>query len=229
MFWRLTTVADDFGRFEAETPILASQCFPLKNGQLKLSTVARWFDELTCELVTPYVVNGKHYGFFNTWDKHQRLRAKHSKYPEPSSADIRGHMLSDAVKCPSESESESESESRTRIENKYIVGLTPDAPPVNGSRWKDAEELLAFLNARTGKHFHPRLPNGAPTKGLQAIHGLLKKGYSPTTVKQVIANRWLKWGQDPKMEEFLRPETLFRPSKFENYVGELGKEHVHAM
>lgn len=116
------------------------------------------------------------------------------------------------------------SESEVR-EEKNIVGLTPNEAPVWGDasvRWKDAEELVAFLNERTGKHFQARTPAGQPTKTLTLIRQLLKQRYSVVQIRQVIANRWLKWGQDPKMQEFLRPSTLFRPTNFENYLGELG-------
>ncbi len=84
--------------------------------------------------------------------------------------------------------------------------------------------LIGFLNERTGKHFLVRHPNGEPTKAYQAVSVLLTKGYSELNIRQVIANRCLKWRDDQKMQEFLRPETLFRPSNFSNYVGELGKE-----
>ena len=37
----------------------------------------------------------------------------------------------------------------------------------------------------------------------------------------VINRKVAKWGKDPKMSEFLRPETLFRRSNFESYLGEV--------
>lgn len=99
------------------------------------------------------------------------------------------------------------------------VGLAPNGYHV-------AEGLLSFLNERTGKKFQARTPKGHPTKNLLLLSHLLKQQYSETQIRQVIANRWLKWGQDPKMQEFLRPSTLFRPSNFENYLGELGVTHA---
>lgn len=104
---------------------------------------------------------------------------------------------------------------------KHIV--PPRGETVNGSLWKCAEEVIGFLNERTGKHFQSRHPNGDPTKALMLVHSLLKKGYTPINLRQVVANRCLKWRDDQKMEEFLRPETLFRASNFTNYLGELGK------
>ena len=105
MFWRLTTAADDYGRFEADPRILLSHCFPLRVNRIKTDTVHRWLQEMvTCGLVTAYVSGGRKYAFFSTWEKHQRLRAKHSKFPEPTSADIcqrvadiGGHPLSNVA------------------------------------------------------------------------------------------------------------------------------------
>jgi len=89
MFWRLTTVADDYGRFEADPRVLLSMCFPLRVGRLKIERVEHWLKELILtEVVDTYRVGGKRYGVFKTWNKHQRVRAQHSKYPPPTSDNI---------------------------------------------------------------------------------------------------------------------------------------------
>jgi len=93
MFWRLTTVADDHGRFEADPRVLLAQCFPLRVERMKAKQAAVWLEEMVaCGLVRVYTVGGKPYGHFPTWPKHQRVRARESKYPAPpelpSSADI---------------------------------------------------------------------------------------------------------------------------------------------
>lgn len=119
LFWRLTTVADDYGRFEADPRVLLAQCFPLKVGALKVESVGRWFLELvTCGLVTTYDNTGKVLGFFVTWDKHQRRRARHPKYPAPTDDSIRCHVLSDVPE-----------ESRNRgIEKRGVVQNGASAP-----------------------------------------------------------------------------------------------------
>lgn len=84
MFWRLTTVADDYGRFEAHPSILGSACFPLRHGRLRLSQVTKWWLELVeNNLCQPYRVGDKLYGQFTTWSTHQSVRAKKSKHPAP--------------------------------------------------------------------------------------------------------------------------------------------------
>ena len=100
-----------------------------------------------------------------------------------------------------------------------IVGPTPDDAR---GLWVVAEGILEFLNKKTGRHYEPRKPNKDPTASLKAVHGLLKDGYTEQQLRQVIGNRLVKWGDDPKMEQYLRPGTLFRQSKFEQYLGEVG-------
>src|SRR5690606_38590249 len=48
------------------------------------------------DLIRFYEVDGRRYLYFPTWDKHQRKRARHSKYPAPPSDDR--HVT---VTCPS--------------------------------------------------------------------------------------------------------------------------------
>lgn len=110
MFWRLTTVADDFGRFESDPRILLANCFPLRVGVTKIVKVKGWYKELeACCLVTTYVVKGKHLGFFNTWDTYQRRRASQSKHPPPSDDNICCQEMSDS---PEESRNRGIEESR---------------------------------------------------------------------------------------------------------------------
>lgn len=78
-----------------------------------------------------------------------------------------------------------------------------------------AVALLEFLNRRAGRAFQPVPANIDP------IVSLLKSGSDPVQVRQVIVTRSRKWQGDAKMEEYLRPKTLFNRTNFANYVGEL--------
>jgi hypothetical protein len=86
MFWRLTIVADDWGRFDADPRVLLAQCFPLGVEDLTVRQVQGWFTEMVqVGLLQAYPVNGRTYGKFITWEKYQRTRAGRSKFPEPPS------------------------------------------------------------------------------------------------------------------------------------------------
>ena len=41
MFWRLTTIADDYGRFDADPRVLLAKCFPLRVGRISIKTIEK--------------------------------------------------------------------------------------------------------------------------------------------------------------------------------------------
>lgn len=96
-FYRLIVNSDDYGRLDARPAILKARLFPLKNvtekqicdALNKLSTVG---------IVTVYEYDGRPYLQLVTWDKHQQIRAKKSKYPTPDESC--NQMISDDIKCP---------------------------------------------------------------------------------------------------------------------------------
>lgn len=95
MFYRLTTVADHYGRFDADPRMLKSTCFPLKDMPAK--DVESWRDEMTRlpadaapddkPLITLYKVNGRAYGYFTKWAECQRDRASDKNPPKPKFPD----------------------------------------------------------------------------------------------------------------------------------------------
>ena len=122
LFYRLIVNCDDFGRFDGRTAVIKNRLFPLKDN-LTIKSVETAINKLaSAGLVALYVFEGKPYLYLPTWNEHQTIRAKRSKYPEPEN--ICKQMISDASKCsrnpiqsnpnPIQSESESESESNTR-------------------------------------------------------------------------------------------------------------------
>ena len=122
LFYRLIVNCDDFGRFDGRTAVIKNRLFPLKDN-LTIKSVEIAINKLaSAGLVALYVFEGKPYLYLPTWNEHQTIRAKRSKYPEPEN--ICKQMISDASKCsrnpiqsnpnPIQSESESESEFNTR-------------------------------------------------------------------------------------------------------------------
>lgn len=85
LFWRLTTVADDYGRFDANPVIVKANCFPLRVDSLDTSVVEEWLVELRqAPLIVVYDNGERQYGQFQTWLEHQGPpRAKKSKFPSP--------------------------------------------------------------------------------------------------------------------------------------------------
>lgn len=75
-------------------------------------------------------------------------------------------------------------------------------------------EIVDYLNEKTGKKFSP---NTASTR--KHITARLKEGRTVDECKKVIDIKCKQW-LGTQFAGFLRPETLFAPSKFENYLNE---------
>lgn len=94
---------------------------------------------------------------------------------------------------------------------------TPRRGRANGFS-PDAYAILEFLNHRTGKSFR------AVDVNLRLIDARLSSGVSAEVVRGVIVRKWREWKDRPDMHKYLRPETLFGATKFEQYVGEIPPE-----
>lgn len=90
---------------------------------------------------------------------------------------------------------------------------TPPVPlPPLTDKYADARKVLAHLNAATSSHYRETPGN------LALIHGrLLEVTGDVGGVFQMIDRMVAKWGQDPKMVDYLCPATLFRKSNFGGY------------
>lgn len=83
LFYRLIVNCDDFGRFDGRPAIIKNRLFPLKE-TLTVKAVTGAINKLaSAGLVTLYVFEGKPYLYLPTWNYHQTVRAKRSKYPAP--------------------------------------------------------------------------------------------------------------------------------------------------
>jgi uncharacterized phage protein (TIGR02220 family) len=86
-------------------------------------------------------------------------------------------------------------------------------------RTEQAKQILSFLNEKTGK-IHP-----ATAFNLKLISDRLNNGATAKECFQIIAKKTRAWKGNEKMEGFLQPSTLFKPSKFDQYVSELVLTH----
>ena len=120
LFYRLIVNCDDYGRFDGRPAIIKNRLFPLKES-LTARAVSEAINRLaSVGMVALYEFEGKPYLYLPTWNCHQSVRAKRSKYPSPDEAsqsndgDTEQHvnickqMISDDCKCsrnPIQSES----------------------------------------------------------------------------------------------------------------------------
>lgn len=96
LFYRLIVSCDDYGRYDARPAIVKNKLFPLKEN-LTIKNVSNALNALArVGLVTLYEFEGKPFLFLPTWEEHQTIRAKRSKYPDPATCK---HMQADASTC----------------------------------------------------------------------------------------------------------------------------------
>lgn len=76
------------------------------------------------------------------------------------------------------------------------------------------QEILDYLNSKIGTSYR------ASSKTTQRlIKARSNEGFEVEDFKRVIDNKVASWGKDPKMSQYLRPNTLFG-TKFEAYLNE---------
>ena len=77
---------------------------------------------------------------------------------------------------------------------------------------KPAEDVLAHLNAETGRSFEAVGENlKLITARIESVNGDIEG------VKAMVSRQCALWKNDPKMSEYLRPSTLFGKEKFRGY------------
>jgi len=84
----------------------------------------------------------------------------------------------------------------------------PDIPSLNGF----ISDAIAYLNERTGKRFSPNTKTTIAHLAARA-----SESFTLEDVRVVVDYKVTTWANDPKMHEYLRPETLFGV-KFESYL-----------
>ena len=140
-FYRLIVNCDDYGRMDARPAILRARLFPLKTVTNKAIEDA--LKSLRAAgLIDLYEVDGRSILQLRTWERHQQIRARKSKYPSPDSGSIHSHELaincnqlqSIAISCNQLQsnapviQSESESESNPKGERARVARFTPPTP-----------------------------------------------------------------------------------------------------
>lgn len=101
------------------------------------------------------------------------------------------------------------------LNNKILNKLSTEDIVSDGSDIaSQVSEIIDYLNSKTEKHYKP---SSAKTKKL--VKARLSEGFTVDDFKKVIDNKTNSWLKDKKMNQYLRPETLFG-TKFEGYLNE---------
>lgn len=102
--------------------------------------------------------------------------------------------------------------------NENINNILNEEEKKSGKKISKLEELykpiIEYLNKRTCKNFK------TTTKKTQdCINSRINEGFSLDDFKKVIDIKCVEWVNDPQMNQYLRPETLFG-TKFESYLNQ---------
>jgi uncharacterized phage protein (TIGR02220 family) len=112
--------------------------------------------------------------------------------------------------CNWESYQDQTKENQQRKQQRGNKEVTPN----KNERRKEYNLIVGYLNKKTGKSFRA---NTAKTQKL--IDARINEGWTVEDFKKVIDVKSAKWLNDSKMNDYLRPDTLFS-SKFESYLNE---------
>lgn len=84
----------------------------------------------------------------------------------------------------------------------------------------DYGALIKYLNEKTGRAFHNTEANR------KLIKARLNDGFTKKDFKLVIDYKSAEWKDNKDMQKYLRPNTLFVPSHFDDYLNE-AKEYLN--
>ncbi|MNC04147.1 hypothetical protein D3C75_515800 [compost metagenome] len=118
---------------------------------------------------------------------------------------------------PSESGGDPSVKSTTDPSNKKPSCPVPAEPDPAVVITDQAKQVLSHLNQTTGSRYQ------VCKSSLENIRGRLSEGFTPAELSLVVDYSVEKWGDDLKMAEYLRPSTLFLPSKFPGYLQSANK------
>lgn len=82
-FYRLIVNCDDYGRMDARLPVLRARMFPLKDSITNQQLEDALSRLVAAGMATVYEYGNRPYLQLENWGKHQNVRNKKSKYPQP--------------------------------------------------------------------------------------------------------------------------------------------------
>ena len=171
VFYRLIVSADDYGCFDGRETVVKNTLFPTKENITKKAIEDAISKLVSVGLLCRYTASGMPYLFFPTWEKHQRIRNKHRKYPEPPgecyrtadggllSADCHPESNPDGIQPETESQWETEAQARPEREGESEgdFALPSDARGAAGRGVSGAGEASSGSGARARAFSPPSL------------------------------------------------------------------------
>ena len=219
LYIRLWGLAEDWGGYAPKYSDIA-----LRMGALKFTTkqVEDYISKLlNNRKIIQYEVNGRKIHWIVNFLKHQKLdnpspptlplpewiscelceyksRKKYAKYtiiPEKLPVDYQS--------TTSKRETETVTETKRNRKETILSGKP------------DLEEPILYLNEKTKQNFSPKNKSNQ-----DLVKARYNEGRTLDDFKKVIDKKVVKWLNDDKMMQYLRPSTLFNRTHFEEYLNE---------
>lgn len=200
LFIGLWNFCDDAGNHPASAITIKAKIFP--GDDITSADTQLLLDELESNLlIVLYTASDKDFWHVTGWH-HQKIDKPTMKYPPFPEDEPKQGRLALGEASPPEGEGKGKGKGRSTLSG------NPDVIAV-----------LLHLNAMAGRAYKPVDAN------IRMIAARLK-GSTIEECKAVIDAKVAEWLNDPKMSQYLRPETLFGETKFAQYVGQLGSAGV---
>ncbi len=193
---------DDRGIHPASAKRLKMEVFP--SDPITEGEIQSMVEELErAKLLYFYLADDKGYWQVTGWAKHQKIDKPTYRHPVPR---------------------EAESPDNSPPSRRAVPDKSPSPRPRNGKESKgsntlsgspDAQIILDHLNDKAGRGYK------AVKVNIDLIAARLREGNTVDECKAVIDAKVAEWAHDPRMRDYLRPETLFGATKFAGYVGQL--------
>lgn len=90
---------------------------------------------------------------------------------------------------------------------------------VNNDNKEYIVEIVSYLNEKVGTNYSSKTK-----KTIELIAGRLNEGRTMEDLKKVIDIKVEEWLGNDKYEKYLRPNTLFTPTNFENYLNQANRK-----
>lgn len=119
-----------------------------------------------------------------------------------------GFYQGDDVKRPKEDQSEN----KARTSNKN--DKNEEKKDMSAKPTIDYRKIIDYLNLQSGHKYR------VTDKTRSLIHGRLAEGFTEHDFGLVIHYKSLEWKDNQEMSRYLRPNTLFAPSHFDDYLNE---------
>lgn len=196
-YTRLWTACDDYGRMDARPAILKSKLFPLKErlSQKDVQNALQKMVDIGC--VRLYQCDSKPYLYLPSWEVHQQIRAKRSRYPAPE--DTCQQAISYDSGCPRNPiQSESISESESKSESSFCTEAEASSVPIAAKLPLNDKSYYQISLEQCGK-WAELYPAVDIMQQLRAMEGWLDANPSKRKTKNGIlrfVNGWLAREQD---------------------------------